>query len=218
MSHKHLSEKLFSRKCLLDSKKIIFGKLSEEEFKKYKNTLVQHLKDNTSKNKDIYVIDMPGATMLQIRSEIERYRNLFGVFPELVIIDYGNILEPTHTGKDRSTKLDNLFKELKECAKFYNVAILTMVQESRTATMSTLKEKKKNDENHNDDDGTHNIGASNYVAPHCENIIRLKQSELEKKINKINVVIDKSRFSGSGAKMLLHCLFDLTYIGDGNLV
>lgn len=213
MPHNLISTKFFSRRCLLDSKKIIRANLSDAEFDQYKQKLANHIKD--SKNKDLYVVDVPAANMLRVRSELERYRNTYGIYPSLVILDYANILAPTDNSNDRSVQLDHLFKELHEFAKYYNCGILTMLQESRKSMLDSISNSKNKT---TEVEGLHNIGASHFAATHCENVIHLKQTETEARLNKIIAVIDKSRYGGStGKKLFLHCMFDLTYIGDGKI-
>jgi len=200
-----------SRVTLLDSHDIIFGKLQKEGENTYRDHL-KRLKEKSPEN-DIWLVDIPeGATTITIRKEIETYKALHGYYPDLVIIDYAHLVEPLrkYTPGDRSTRFDNLFEEFHKMARAYNVAIITAVQESREKSKAEAK-KKKNDEE--DQEGTHNIGASNYIAPHCETIMRLKQTWEDYMQNRLFVYSDKNR-TGKTGRLELVCIWKLTYVGD----
>ncbi len=215
MAHSNLSKKLFSRACLLDSKDIIYGKLPSEKYIDLKTGLINHIK----LEKDLYIVDINEiCTCTTIRSEIEKYISSQGIPPDLVIIDHAGLmsLDKDHRVYDRPTLYDILFKELHVIAKFYNCAIFTMIHESRTATLRALESYKKSKEDPMVD-GMHNIGTSNSIANHCEHIFHLRQSEIEKRANKITLVLDKTRFSGGSKRFMLNCYLDLTYIGDARI-
>ena len=212
MDYDSIQNKFQSRKALLDSKKIIFGKLSKEEFEVYKQKVTEQARDK----RDLDISDIKrDSTIVRIHTEIENYRNTNGVSPDLVVIDYADLVSPVEKSYNTSSQRGNVLRELKECAKYYNCAILTMTQESRTATMDFTKAKNKQDAI--DNDGVHNIGQSNYMAVHCENVLHLIQSPVEKAANKVWLNVNKSRFGGGSKKILLNCFFNLTYIGENKL-
>ena len=192
----------------LDSLKIIQGKMSKDEEQKYLEVLKQQNKEKPS----IWVTHIPtGCTMASIIQEIETYTTSNGFGPDLVVLDYANLIEPMKRYQDRSAKFDNLLKEMHDYAGFYNYACITMMQESRTAAMDEVnKQKKKTEE---DTDGVHNIGLSHHAADHCDIILRLKWSDRDRQVNRLNVCTDKNRF-GPMPKFQLFSNFVLTYIGD----
>lgn len=202
-----------SRMAALDSKHIIFGKLEKENKKKFYETLKQQAKDKLN----IWISDIPkGATTASIFEEMEIYKANNGMYPDVLIVDYANLLEPMLRYGNRSEKYDYLFKELKEIARYYSVSLLTMAQESREASKDDIKgsgKKKSGD----DEYGTHKIGLSNYAATHCEGVIRLKQLEADSLKNRVWAIIDKNRYGASRKKIPLFAAWDITYIGDRNL-
>jgi hypothetical protein len=152
-----------------------------------------------------------GAKSSMILEEIELYRAANGVNPDLVIIDYANIMEPMKRYNGRSEKYDFLFKEYHEIAKYCNVALLTATQESRDASKADIEAKKKKQEV---EQGVHNIGLSNYMAPHCENVIRLKQDSKDLLQNRLWGVIDKNRYGTQGQEIPLMAIWSKNYVGD----
>jgi len=199
-----------SRIARVDSKEIIFGKLDRKDRRKFRHALIKQAKEKLN----IWIVDVSmGAKSSLILEEIELYKATRGISPDLIVIDYANIMEPDKRYSGRSEKYDNLFQEYHEIAKFENVAILTATQESRDASKTDI-EKKKKKEKDSDTEGIHNIGLSNYMAPHCESIARLKQDAYDRLQNRLWVLIDKSRYGNPGRKIALFADWKLTYVGD----
>lgn len=198
-----------SRIAAIDSREIIFGKLVNEDKIKFAQALKQQAKDKLN----IWISDIPmGATMARIFEEIEIYMSVNGFSPDLLIIDYANLLTPTGRYNDRSSKFDELLKEIHETARFYNVSLMTMMQESREASKDYIKKMEAGKEISS---GVHNIGASNFAAIHCENVLRLMQNKEDKIRNRMYAGIDKSRYgSNTHDRIELYCCHALTYIGD----
>jgi KaiC/GvpD/RAD55 family RecA-like ATPase len=211
MSFNLLASCFDARLAWVDSKKIIFGKLDKNDKVKYKKSL----KKLIQKNLNIWIVDVPqGINSAGIQNEIQLYRGRHGVDPDLVIVDYANLMEPNQRYMGRSEKYDYLFKELHEIAKAENVAILTATQESREASKGDIA--KRNGEER--EEGVHNIGLSNYMAPHCESVVRLKQSNTDKLQNRLVGIIDKSRYGANGIEVFMIAIWDRNYVGDENVI
>ena len=198
-----------SRLGMVDSHGIIFGKLDKVEKRKYAKALKKQLMDKLN----IWISDIPrGASVPLLMEEIEIYKAANGVLPDLIVADYANLMDPTKKYKDRSEKYDHLMNEIHQLSRYYNTAFLTMMQESRTASTADLEEetskRKKNKE------GVHNIGLSNFAAIHCENFMRLKQSEEDAARNRLWVHFDKNRYGGSMKRVALFAAWDISYVGD----
>jgi len=194
-----------SRMAMVDSSKIIFGQLDKEEKLKYAAALKKQLAEKLN----IWVVDIPmGATSMHIFNELEMYKSCTGLSPDLVIVDYASLVEPTRKYSGRSEKYDILFKELHEIARMHNTAMLTATQESRDASKAD-KNKKDNE----DTEGVDNISASNFMAPHCEIVLRLKQTKFDRMQNRLNVVVDKCRYGQMGSTIPLVALWDKSYVG-----
>lgn len=197
-----------SRISWVDSHKIIFGKLDKNEKQAYAEGLRKHLREKLK----IWIVDVSmGAKSSTVLQEIEVYKATHGVPPDLVIVDYANIMEPIKPYNGRSEKYDNLFQEYHEIAKYANVSLLTFTQESRDATKEDIEARKKHVEVEH---GPHKIGLSNFMAPHVETIIRLKQTNQDKLNNRLWAIVEKSRYGLQGAEIPLVALWDKTYVGD----
>lgn len=193
-----------SRLAWLDSSKIIFSKLSQQEKRKYRIML----KKQVQKKLGVYVVDIPSnATTSDLYEAVETYRAVTGLEPDLAILDYANLLEPLRSYAGRSEKYDVLFKELHEFARAQRVALLTATQEKRQSN-----DNKKDKDPYEPD--IENIGLSNYMAVHCETVLRLVQTEEDKLQNSLWIVVDKSRYSAVGTKISLIALWSHSYVGD----
>ncbi|MFA5132728.1 MAG: DnaB-like helicase C-terminal domain-containing protein [Candidatus Paceibacterota bacterium] len=197
---------LDSRMAWVDSNHIIFGKLNQEDKKRYFNALKKQYQEKTG----IWIVDIPEkATVPRLDEELSIYTASTGLWPDLVIIDYASLMEPMKAYTGRSEKYDFLFGELHQFVRSWKTAGLTLAQESRTATQADKKKKKDEDT-----DGLDNIGLSNYMAPHCEIVGRLKQSKIDRLQNRMVFRVDKSRYSRANEDIPLFCLFDRNYVGD----
>jgi replicative DNA helicase len=208
MSFNMLASCFDSRMAWIDGNHIIFGKLDKKDKRKYAQALKKQLREKLN----VWIVDVSmGAKSSMILEEIELYKAANGVNPDLVIVDYANIMEPEVSYKGRSEKYDVLFKEYHEIAKYTNVALLTATQESRDASKADIeaRQKKKNIEQ-----GVHNIGLSNYMAPHCETVLRLKQDNKDRLQNRLWAIIDKNRYGTQGNEIPLMAIWDKNYVGD----
>jgi replicative DNA helicase len=197
-----------SRMAWVNTNDILFGNLSQEDKKKYAKALKKQLKEKLN----VWIVDVSmGARSSMIFEEIEIYRAINGVNPDLVVIDYANLMSPEAPFRGRSEKYDFLFQEYHEIAKYFKIAILTATQESRDAAKTDIEARKKKQEV---EQGVHNIGLSHYMAPHCETVIRLKQDSKDVLQNRLWAIIDKNRYGSLGAEIPLMALWDKSYVGD----
>jgi replicative DNA helicase len=211
MASEYIGYQFDSLMSFIDSSHIVFGNMTSEEEKRYSKAL------NLQKNSKlpIWITDIPrGASIAKLIEEIELYKTHNGFVPDLVVVDYANLIEPTMRYSGRSEQYDYLLKEMHETARFYEFAMLTMMQESRTASMDDLKKKNKKMDEDIETDGTHNIGLSNFAAIHCENVFRIKWDKRDQAVNRINLIIDKNRYGKTGGNLKLFANFAITYIGD----
>lgn len=201
-----------SRMAWLDGKDIIFGRLSSEDRVKYKAALKKQMKENLN----IWIVDIAtGVKPAFILEEVEIYRAYKGVDPDLIIIDYANLMEPTKKYPDRSSKYDFLFKEYHEIAKYTNSALLTSTQGSRESIKAELNAKKNKEELER---GVHNIGLSHYMATHCETVLQLRQDQSDRLQNRLWVGVDKNRYGSIGTQIPIFAIWEKNYVGDkGNL-
>lgn len=208
MSFNLLASCFDSRMAWVDGNEIIFGKLAKNNKKKYFRALKKQLMEKLN----VYIVDVSmGARASMIFEQIELYRAAKGVDPDLIVVDYANIIEPSQKYKGRSEKYDFLFKEFHEIAKYFNIALLTATQESRDASKEDIEAKKKKEKV---EQGVHNIGLSNYIANHCESVVRLKQDSQDLLQNRLWAIIDKNRYGNSGQELPLMAIWAKNYVGD----
>lgn len=208
MDYNLISAKFDSLNARLNSKDIIFGRLKSKEKRAYMGALKEKIKNPPR----LWIEDIPSsATVGVVHESLSKYKALRGKYPDLVIIDYANLIEPTKRYSGRSERFDFLLKELHEMARYYGIAVVTMMQESRTASEADINaEKNKKDA----PEGVHNIGLSNFAAIHCELVIRLKQSATDRARDRLWAVVDKDRYGSSDQKIALFSQWALSYIGD----
>lgn len=201
-----------SRMSWLDGRDIIFGKLNRDDLQKYKKMLKKQMRDKLN----IWIVDIAtGVKPAFLLEEVEIYKSYHGVDPDLIVIDYANLMEPTKKYGDRSSKYDFLFKEYHEIAKYTNSAILTSTQGSRDSAKAEINAKKNKEELER---GVHQIGLSHYMATHCETVLQLRQDQSDRLQNRLWVGIDKNRYGSIGTQIPVFAIWDRNYVGDkGNL-
>lgn len=210
MSFNMLASCFDSRMAWINGTNVLFGRMESDEKKKYIKALKQQMLDKLN----IWIVDVSmGATNALILQEIELYRAHQGVNPDLVVIDYANLMEPERRYAGRSEKYDFLFQEFHEVAKFAGVSILTATQESREASKADFNKKGKDEA----EEGVHNIGLSNYMAPHCETVLRLKQDKNDRTMNRLWIIVDKNRYGTVGQALPVKAIWDKNYVGDDTI-
>jgi|GEM_PF-2355902 len=208
MAFNFISACFDSRMSLIDGNSIIYGKLDSKDIKKYKKALKRQVKEKFN----VWLVDIPHkASTDDIYQEIEIYKAMNGSYPDLVIIDYANLMAPVMSYNGRSEKYDFLFKEYHEIARYTNTCILTATMESRERSKLDKARKRHNEEER---EGVEGIGLSNYMAPHCEIVLRLRQTREEALRNKLFVVVDKHRYAKAYEEIELCAVWALNYVGD----
>ena len=196
-----------SRMAMVDSKKIIFGKLNDPDRMKYKKALIKQVREKLG----IWIVDIPsGMQSYHIVSELETYRAATGLIPDFVVVDYANLVKPVDRFQDRSERYDVLFREFHEIARSQNITLLTATKQSREATKAFKEHPRKQQEV----EGTDNIGLSDNIAFHCEIVIHLRQTEHDRLQNRMWAVVNKDRYGVRNIEIPLFTLWDLTYVGD----
>jgi replicative DNA helicase len=196
-----------SRIASIDSRGIIFGKLNIDDKKKYKMAL----KGQVEEKLNIWIVDVAlNASSSVILEEAEIYTATTGKKPDLIVVDYANIMMPVNTHfYNSSERYKNLFEEYHQIAKYLNAHILTFTQETRERTKEDMDRKKRDDT-----EGTVNIGLSNYIAPSCETVIRIKQDANDRLQSIVWFIIDKNRYGVLGVKVPVTARWATTYVGD----
>lgn len=73
-----------------------------------------------------------GATLNTIRSHVEKYR-ILGKQPDIIIVDYADLLRGTTSGKELRHELGNIYEELRGVAGELDIPVWTASQANRSA-------------------------------------------------------------------------------------
>lgn len=200
MSRELLESCFDSRHGELDYDTLATGKLTPVNRAKYKTALAEL----TQKKPNFYVVDNPGdMTTVGLMSELNLYRSKMGCYPDSVIVDYANLMEPMGSYNGRSEKFDFMFNQFKRLARQYDISLITATQESRKATELESR----------DETNVEHIGLSHYMAPHCAIVLHIYQDGLMKDKNEIALSLLKNRY-GALDKFTVLALWPINYIGD----
>ena len=124
MSREQLALRLISSECFVDNKKLVTGKLNEEDWEK-----IAVAADSLNKAK-ILIDDDSTVTVADINAKCRRVDNL-----GLVIIDYLQLMQSaggkTYAGENRQQVVSDISRALKIMAKELNVPVLCLSQLSR---------------------------------------------------------------------------------------
>lgn len=124
MSREQLALRLISSECFVDNKKLVTGKLTEEDWEK-----VAVAADSLNRSK-ILIDDDSSVTVADINAKCRRVEDL-----GLVIIDYLQLMQSaggrTYSGENRQQVVSDISRALKIMAKELNVPVLCLSQLSR---------------------------------------------------------------------------------------
>ena len=123
MSREQLAMRLLSGESFVDSKKLMTGKLEDEEWSKL--TMAATSLSQT----DIRVDDNPAITVAEMNAKLRRVENL-----GLVIIDYLQLMTGSGYGKQSENRVQvvgEISRSLKIMAKELNVPVICLSQLSR---------------------------------------------------------------------------------------
>ena len=124
MSREQLALRLISSECFVDNKKLVTGKLTEEDWEK-----VAVAADSLNRSR-IFIDDDSSVSVADISAKCRRMDNL-----GLVIIDYLQLMESaggrTYSGENRQQVVSDISRALKIMAKELDVPVLCLSQLSR---------------------------------------------------------------------------------------
>lgn len=195
-----------SRHSLTDFSGILRGELGEERLK-YREALVDI---NTSKY-PLFIVDIPDkATPADLINELELYYAINHKYPELVIIDYFNEMEPMSPWNNTSEKFKNLGVELRRINRTYKTRIIGSMQANRE--LAKISDKTKG--------GLEHIGESHYFSNVFQVIIHLYQDEqgVDEVTNTLNWSIKKNRYGPKNVTFATFANPAINYIGDRQIL
>ena len=124
MSREQLALRLISSECFVDNKKLVTGKLTEEDWEK-----VAVAADSLNRSR-IFIDDDSSVSVADISAKCRRMDNL-----GLVIIDYLQLRQSaggrTYSGENRQQVVSDISRALKIMAKELDVPVLCLSQLSR---------------------------------------------------------------------------------------
>ena len=133
MSREQLALRLISSECFVDNKKLVTGKLTEEDWEK-----VAVAADSLNRSM-ILIDDDSSVTVADINAKCRRVENL-----GLVVIDYLQLMQSAggksnRSGENRQQIVSDISRSLKIMAKELNVPVLCLSQLSRANESRTDK-------------------------------------------------------------------------------
>ena len=132
MSREQLALRLISSECVVDNKKLVTGKLTDEDWEK-----VAAAADSLNQSK-ILIDDDSTVTVADINAKCRRVDNL-----GLVVIDYLQLMQSAggkaRSGDNRQQIVSDISRSLKIMAKELNVPVLCLSQLSRANESRTDK-------------------------------------------------------------------------------
>ncbi len=125
MSREQLALRLISSECFVDNKKLVTGKLSDEDWES-----VAAAADSLNRS-TIYIDDDSSVTVADINAKCRRVENL-----GLIVIDYLQLMQSAggksnNRGENRQQVVSDISRSLKIMAKELNVPVLCLSQLSR---------------------------------------------------------------------------------------
>ena len=191
---------LDSRHSLLEFNRIVNGTLENDRDKYY-----FALNDISTKKPSVYVVDIPGkSTSADLVRELQLYHAKFGKYPDVVILDYVNEMEPISKWNNTSEKFKNLGVEIRRIARTYKILFITAMQENREGMK--MKDKSKGD--------LTTIGESHYFSNVCHVVCHLYQDEIDIASNQLHISFEKNRYGPKKVSISVFANAEYNYIGD----
>jgi len=197
MDAKILQNMWESREAKIPLTSIMRTQLVGRERRKYM-AFLQHQK---KVQHPLYLVDIPqGCTTGIIESEVLAFEKLHGQTPDLVLIDYANLIRPMSKYKDRAEMYDHVFRELKESSRAHKTVYYTAAQMNR----ESLKASKQ---------GTEHIAFSDASSYHCDSIFRIFADEKDEVNHEAHFEVIKGRYH-QGSCIDLYWKRDINWIGS----
>lgn len=196
MSFTALQDMWTSRQLKIPYNYIVNSSLSPDDKERYNQFL-----HNPINKPPFYIIDSPrGCSPTIVEAELITYERIYGKVPDLVIIDYANLMRPDTQYEKGYEKYDNLLRELKQVARVRQVPIVTAMQQNR----ESLKVKEV---------GLEHIGLSDRAADHCDFILHLKRDDADDINKTLHIRFVKARYNKL-ISCTLYADFSINYISD----
>jgi len=171
----------------------------------------QQLIKTVANRPHLYIVDIPDrATTADIVAEAELYYTINGKYPDVIILDYLNEVEPISPWNNTSEKFKNAGVEIRRFARTYKSGFITSMQENREG--KKVKDKAKV--------GLEHVGESHYFSNVCHLFIHLFQDAegVDAATNQLHWSIKKNRYGPKHISFTTFANPDLNYVGDANVI
>lgn len=129
-----------------------------------------------------------GATVNNIRMYLNRLSIVYGVTPDMLIVDYGAIMKPTQSYSDKRNTIETNYEDLRALADEFNLALWTGAQGNRLSLSKRIVTME-------------DLADCFAIANTADVMVCLCQTAKENKQNRIRGFITKNR-DGSGNVLL----------------
>jgi replicative DNA helicase len=126
-----------------------------------------------------------GATVQTIRSYLQRLQAIHNIVPDLVLVDYADLLRSSRGFSDNRFELEGNYQELRAMASEFNVAVITADQTNRSGLEMEVVTVGQ-------------IGESYAKATVCDLIMTVSRTMEDKQANTGRLFIAKSRLGRDG--------------------
>jgi replicative DNA helicase len=165
--------------------------------------LFQTLEAQRTTSTKFHIVGMPrGCSVAAVEAKL---RSLMLAYPvKLVLLDYINLMEPTHRYKDNWVEINEMARGLKQLVLSLRVPIITAAQGNRNMAKA-LKE--------GEDIGLEHLALSDRLADHCDLVVMLHQSTADKIGNIMNWKVVKYR-DGANVSFKTYADLDKNFVGN----
>ena len=191
-----------ARHSRLSFDNIISGQLGSQG-EQYRQALI----NITTQKYPLSVSDLPDkATPADVIGELELYYAKNGKYPDVLVIDYFNEMEPNSPWNNVGERFKNLGVELRRIARSYRVPIIGSMQETREG--KKIKDPEKI--------GTEHIGETHYFQNVCHLIVHLFQDESgsDAAVGSLSMSIKKNRYGPKNRTFSVYINNEWKYVGD----
>lgn len=188
-----------SREAKIPLSNILQQKLTADDEVRY----FEFLRTQSEIRHPFYVVDIPqGCTTGIIEAEVNTFTQVHGKPPDIVLIDYANLIQPVSRYKDRAEKYDHVFRELKEASRAHKTVYYTAAQMNR----ESLKAKRP---------GTEHVAFSDAATYHCDAIFHIHSDEKDEINQEVHISTVKGRYHRK-SDISLSWDRDINHIQDWN--
>jgi len=164
--------------------------LSKRKQKRYKDLLLTVYK---KRKYPMWIVECPDIiTTADIMYEIEMFKSENLEYPDVIYLDYANLIEPVGQYSYESEKYDRIFLELLGICKSFRIPMVTAVRESRIGSLN--KERETIDQEH--------VGLSQAIVYHVHQLWHVDATPEDKAQNRMWIRAKKNRYGPTFEEML----------------